>query len=268
LNYNGDYLGGTCFFAGQGRSNKPDLHEINIGKTWKRISFNILDEINTYLPKVNINEVAKIKISIYAAGNGCEASVYVDDIQIDNSPDYVYDIINGNFEEDYEIGWLRGGDQSDGINIVENVTDGDNDSDYELMVYQKGGSDVEAYQVVDIPTPDLFFTAKIRGSFTTCNYGYNAGEAGLDIIYFDKYCSVLGATTYYVGWEQGSTPTEHRTLISSDEWREISFNIRKEIRDYLPGVSMDKIAKIGIYIFAEGNGCEATIYADDISLSE
>jgi hypothetical protein len=158
---------------------------------------------------------------------------------------------NGDFEQDLTVGWTQA---QSGANITFNrATNYDTDPDYEAYVYKGSGSGyAKLFQVVDIPSTDLIFTADAKiyaydnNADTLCWAG-----AAVIISYLNASNSVLGETricmrTAPCPWQNSSTL--HLIPVSDSLWHNHSFNINDELAN-LPGVNPSNVVKIQIALF-------------------
>lgn len=184
-------------------------------------------------------------------------------------------ISNGDFEQDHTIGWTTGG-RLQGTDVVERVTDGDADGDYEIRLYHYDFTEINLSQTITVSTLDvaLSFDAKLRGwSSSNAQNWYGAGA--VDIIYLNGSDSVLaiyrmGDIT--PGYGKADTPSLYTDYISDEIWHSYSINLLDEYNLHFSGFQTSDVTQIKILLWAYGSywggtGVGGEVFADNFIIT-
>jgi hypothetical protein len=163
-------------------------------------------------------------------------------------------IVNGDFEEELEIGWQQH------INctsvVVMRTLYQDDDPDYELWtLVDNGVGEVSIWQRFPIPNLDLEFTAEIK--VLASGSGQAWAVSGIGINYMDWNMDLLGRTligmlSYDCPWTESET--FHIIEIFDSQWYSFEFNLNDELAN-LPGVDPQQIAYLEVEVLAVADNC-------------
>jgi hypothetical protein len=178
----------------------------------------------------------------------------------------LFGYVNGDFEQDLSTGWTV----SNYGGVVERITNGDSDPDYELHLSRDIFDDhAEAYQSSDISDLDEVISFKAKLVSQDC-WIYGHGYAFVIIRYKNDLDAVLGETRYYQSpFTCSNSPTSHCIKVNDTDWHTYSITISDELEIYLTGIDQADVDRIEICFRVEGTimSCTAHVYADDITPS-
>jgi hypothetical protein len=165
-------------------------------------------------------------------------------------------LVNGDFEQPRSIGWIRTAGGLGNTQIVSRDTGYQPDSDYEILVWQDGGSGwLTLSQMVDVPGTDLTLT--FAASFEVDGSGTCYPVACFRVRYCDAGGGELGETRYYchnANCPWTSTSTVHLVDVPATGWNSYTLEIAQELNDNLPGVVPASVAKVEIALFDTTSG--------------
>lgn len=200
-------------------------------------------------------------------------------------PPVVNLLSNGNFEQNWDVGWTRTLDPAViGPQRTEVVNVGQGASGRGLHIEQSGPDQLTLEQLVMIPNPaNMQFSAEVKlAGFIDPATGAE-GIGALMLIYRGEDQSPLGYSIWVNG-EQRSSPlfgieplppvgsNVSRRWLGSD-WQPIKIDLRQEIINSLPTVNPDMVRSITVMFLAAGSdyctpdGCPVNIQAVDLVLS-
>jgi hypothetical protein len=168
-------------------------------------------------------------------------------------------VINGDFEQALTTGWTQ---SAAGTNWT--ITRGTNyhpDADYEAYCYKYGYSTTGSghailYQVVDIPSTAIEFSAAVR-LYAWDNHTSAWSGAALILTYMDASSAYLGETRICrrsVGCPWAGSATMHIIEASDTSWHNYSFTLNDELAN-LSAVNPDDVAKIKVSLHDTTASC-------------
>ncbi len=167
-------------------------------------------------------------------------------------------IVNGDFEQDLSIGWLR---KTSGLSYSDNIdraTNLDSDVDYEVVLEKVSAGYIKLFQTVDISTTNLNFSVSANMRAVEHNpYASYWAAAAICLRYLNENNVLLGETriarrSLHCPWQNSST--FHIINVTTENWQTHSFNLRDELQN-LTAVNFDDIRKIQIVLMDTTNGC-------------
>lgn len=177
---------------------------------------------------------------------------------------------NGDFLSEYD-GWEQTLDsQEDGKSIAEIILFGEGDSGKAMHLKHEGNGGVTFSQEVNVPSPDLIFSATFRASAKGAIFG--TGIATIMLSYADANGNVLGRTlliayveNMFAGTGLAGIPERKKSddisyidLKQGSLYRNHAIDIRQEIESHLLTMNADKVRKISISLYTGANDKQAS----------
>lgn len=163
-------------------------------------------------------------------------------------------LINGDFEQDLNIGWTT---NQSGSNITINrATTYEPDADYEVLV-QKGAGNGYA-RILQMALENITTPSEFNFSIKAKLYAYDNNAdtltwaaAAVIVGYYNATGTKLGETricqfTAPCPWQ--NTSTCHLIIVSDSLWHTYSFNLQSELGN-LPGVNPSNVKKVEIALY-------------------
>lgn len=193
-------------------------------------------------------------------------------------------LTNGDFAQAWTVGWTRQiGNLEKGENAVEVVHHPG--AGRVVHLRHVGESHMALYQVVPVEGVDLLFEASFQmKAWEGPIWGFSGtGTAAVRLIYEDRDGKRLGETnilktvknlfadTPLLGVPQPprSGSREHQIYVDERWYDGFRLNVAQEIRDYLPGVNPDQVARIAVALMVAGDGgdrCGSELWANNLKL--
>jgi len=170
-------------------------------------------------------------------------------------------LTNGDFEEPLHIGWsLYMFAPTLNYDTLDRDTSFHPDPDYEIKLRKFDSWFARLYQIVEIPSTDLQFSAdaKIRAMEYDSIGGSSWSMAALRLTYLNESNTILGETRIchmspHCPW-QGSATIHLIEVTYPDSFYTHTLNINDELTN-LPGVNPLEIVKIRVEVYDTTNGC-------------
>ena len=156
-----------------------------------------------------------------------------------------------------------------------------------MHINHKGKGSIQFIQVVDVPSPDLIFSASFQA---TTSEGMIIGFSGTGVVqialqYIDQQDRIIGqsilfnyvknpfADTPLIGVPRRKSDTyksHHIVFDKGKYYQGYKIDIREEIEDNLLGVNADALKKVAIVIWcgATHNQAISELWITDINLEE
>jgi hypothetical protein len=162
-------------------------------------------------------------------------------------------VTNGDFEEDFAVGWFERNDAISGT--ILRTTTAHPDPDYEAQLTVGDEGEIGLVQRFPIPDLDLAFTAGLKTQADAGNGAWSAN--GLMLTYRDRDWSILGNTAIIFAtgecpWTE--SPTFHMIPAGFDIWETFSFELADELAN-LPGVDASAIEWLEVAVMIEAENC-------------
>lgn len=194
-------------------------------------------------------------------------------------------VVNGGFQEQYN-NWEKSlGDPAKGSSNTEVVPFPNSQSGQALYVRHEGEGHIQFSQFVEVPNPDLIFSASIKA---VTKEGMIAAFSGSGVVqvglrYLDEEGNVLGQTVLLnyvknpfadsgligVPRREQDTNKVHYIEFPTGEYGKHQLDLRKEIEKNLPGIDAKAIRKIliGIWCGATHPQAGAEVWVTDVFLA-
>lgn len=192
---------------------------------------------------------------------------------------------NGGFTHRYD-GWERSiGNVTKGSSKVEIISFPNGKSGKALHIRHEGEGHLQFAQIIEVPTPDLVFSASFQAS---SHEGMIIGFSGTGVVqialqYMDEEGSVIGQTTLLnyvknpfadtpligVPRQKSDTYMTHSIAINEGRfYQNYKVDIRREIEDNLLGVDINSLRKVAVAVWCGANNQQAgsEIWITDVSL--
>jgi hypothetical protein len=195
-------------------------------------------------------------------------------------------LINGNFRDNWGVGWERTiGAASTGAGRIENIETDRSVDGHAVTLSRTGPGFLKLEQTVPVDPARMRFSARIQINGSVGDNPSQEGIGALMLIYHNEEQTPIGYTIWASGPTRSSSlfgvnplpPIQNNVSLRwvNEEWRHIdNLDLRQEIINGLPIVNPDEVRFITVMLLGVGHsdclpdGCTVEVVATDLRLLE